>query len=311
MPYSLLSRFQGCLLGSGLGEYAATQITDTAIVWNPLIWQSLEPLIQPPEQAATFSWLHSPQANGHDSSTAPIDAQAIATLPLMLFFHDDALKQQQALTQAMPSWHTESNTQASLLALGYAIAQACKQQLNPTTLLSEVSAYLELCLPPGSPQTTTPNTWLATTQMLLTDATDLQTAMTIVQQWQRQPQIAGAIALAFYCFLSAPETLQLSVHQATHTSYAPTLVAAITGALSGTYNSAIGMPIPWLTAYDHSRISRTDALPTTLEIRHQATRLFASWSGSYNVAVVEQRMAAVAAPQVLRPRWNSSPNATL
>jgi ADP-ribosylglycohydrolase len=220
----------------------------------------------------------------------------------MLFFHDDALKQQQALIQATQPWSAESSTQASLLALGYAIAQACKQQLNPTTLLSEISAYLQLCVAPDRDQTTHTLSWLAITQTLLAETSDLHTAMTTVQQWQRQPNLAGAIALAFYCFLRTPEAWPLSVQMAGRPGYSPSLVAAFTGALSGAYNSEIAIPISWLTAYEQNQAATAEPTITATAIRQQATQLLASWSGSYHVATVHPLTAAVAAPQVIRPR---------
>lgn len=302
MPYSLLSRFQGCLLGSGLGEHWASQATDTAIDWNHLTWQSAEQFIPAPGNRQTAPRLNYPDltSNGHRHPEFSQGGWAIATLPLMLFFHDDALKQQQALTQAIQPWQTETSTQASVLALGYAIAQACKQQLNPTTLLSEISAYLQLCIPPSAQQTTDSNTWVAATQALLAEATDLHTAITTVQQWQRQPNVAGAIGLAFYCFLTTPDTWQLTVQRAGRIEYSPLLVTTLTAALSGAHNSAIGIPSSWLTAYDHSRIAAVTL--STSQIRQLATRLLASWSGSYEVTAVEPLTAAVAAPQIIRPR---------
>lgn len=293
------------MLGGVLGAYWGSQATNSAIDGSHLLGYSVEQLVQAPEPLPKSSWLTNLDLNSssHYYPELLSGTWAVTTLPSMLFFHDDALKQQQALIQAMQPWPTEASTQESLLALGYAIAQACKQQLNPSTLLSEISAYLELSIAPDQNQGASSMSWLAATQTLFAEATDLQAAVTTIQQWQRQPNIAGAIALAFYCFLTTPETWQLSVQRAGQTGYSLPLVAALTGALSGAYNSEIGIPIAWLTAYEHHHTTTIEPSQMTISgIRQQATRLLASWSGSYDVATVTRATAAVAAPQVIRPR---------
>lgn len=293
------------MLGSVLGAHWGSQATKPPIDWNRLTWQSIEPWLQPPGNPHQSPRRINPDLNSDHYHHPDLSSGiwAISTLPLMLFFHDDALKQQQALIQAMQPWQPNSSTQESLLALGYAIAQACKQQLNPTTLLSEISAYLELLLPPAlSPRANHSASWLATTKTLLAEATDLQMAVTAVQQWQRQTDIAGAIALAFYCFLSTPEAWQIAVQRAGHTGDAPSLVTAFTGGLSGAYNSMSGIPGSWLTAYEQTWATAAHSTSALSDLHQQATRLLASWSGSYDVTTVAPLTVAVAAPQVIRPR---------
>ncbi|XGV94953.1 MAG: ADP-ribosylglycohydrolase family protein [Leptolyngbya sp. BL-A-14] len=221
---------------------------------------------------------------------------AIATLPLALFFHDHERKQQQALRQTLQLWQSPPDSEAGLLVIGYAIAQGLSERLNPLTLMAQTMAYLQQSIANPTDTQLDLMLQLEQTEALVQQGAGLYTA---IEQLRTKSTHAGnaAIALAFYCFLSTPENLRLSLLRAARCSEATSVVCALTGALSGCHNSFNGLPLAW---------RQESPLPllwevSNVELSQLATHLFTVWSGSYtpNVALPT---SAIAAPGIIRPR---------
>ncbi len=112
----------------------------------------------------------------------------------------------------------------------------------------------------------------------------------------------AAIALAFYCFLSTPYDLRLALLRAAQTGPCAPLVGALTGALSGAFNSLSGIPIDWQLALDAWEIS-SEEITTQPELLNLANCLLARWSGVYEPLTFSKefgQVPAIAAPQVIR-----------
>jgi hypothetical protein len=105
----------------------------------------------------------------------------IATLPLALFFHDDQNRQQQRLLQTVKLWHCFPDVEAGLLAVGYAIAQALRDCLEPQTLLPQIITYLKQST--ASQSTPLPELigTLEQTQTLVKQGAGLYTAINQIQ----------------------------------------------------------------------------------------------------------------------------------
>ena len=235
----------------------------------------------------------------------------IATLPLALFYHENEIKLRQNVQQLMAVWQDESvgaeccggklqsaNLLAmdGALAIGYAIAMSLTEKLNADSLIPETIAFL------GSHTQLAQH--LAQVQTLLKQGASLERA---TAELVRDAQPSTPIALAFYCFLSTLEDLRLSVLRAVKTGYQPQFTSAITGALSGAYNSTAGIPSTWRIA-----LSQPDAKPlaawgmtTESEMLELSDSLVAVWSGVYDQATYPAALmpvAAIAAPSVIRLR---------
>ena len=319
MRYSLLSRFQGALLGSLVGEILVregckhqawggvsltspkpedAQTLPQLSVWNQLATSGIESLIRCGRLNLEDWWLlleKTPSSLGL-KSVPSMSESAVATIPVALFFHEDELKLRQQLLTCQDLWQHQAEASQGVLAIAYAISLALTEQLDYATLIPRIQLYvgnLETSQSPLMRQ-------LEQVQMLLKKGSGLETTLT---QLRRDAQIRGeslgrahtSIVLAFYCFLSTPEDFRLAVRRAARTDYQPQITTALTGALAGAYNSIIGIPVSWrLTA---NRISSGNQ---RLQL---ADRLLEAWAGVYDLSALGQgQLLAVAAPRVIQPR---------
>ena len=108
-----------------------------------------------------------------------------------------------------------------------------------------------------------------------------------------------AIALSWYCFATTPHDFRISVQRAA--SIKPDIAeftAALTGNLSGAYNSIIGIPWNW-------RASISQNPNYSLE-NQLLMKLFKTWLGIYSIdsnqESYNQELDAVASPQMIQPR---------
>ncbi|MBC7972314.1 MAG: ADP-ribosylglycohydrolase family protein [Verrucomicrobia bacterium] len=227
------------------------------------------------------------------SSTAEY---ALAALPLALFFYEDEAKQRQLLLQTAKLWQAPPGAEAGLLAVGYAIAQVLKDRLERLMLVPQTIAYLKQSTANPTDILLDLIETLEQAQALLGQGAGLYAA---IEQLRAKAAYSGneAMALAFYCFLSTPDELHLSLLRAARFREAASVVCALTGALSGAHNSLNGLPLAW----------RIDSpLPllwdlSNVELKQLAAQLFAVWSGLYDPAT-PLPTSAIEAAGVIRPR---------
>ncbi|MBW4542975.1 MAG: ADP-ribosylglycohydrolase family protein [Symplocastrum torsivum CPER-KK1] len=317
MRYSLLNRFRGALLGSFVGKTLASgggkdQFINESRFTLPHSRET-QPSPTPPDwseiaMCGTKSLIHCGKLDLDDwvrycemtqpsllllQSTASSSEAAVATLPVALFFHEDEAKLRQQLLQAATVWRHDSQTSEEVLVVAFAIALALTEKLNPATLIPRILNYLNPSQTPLVQQ-------LEQVQTLLEKGAGLDTTLT--QLRCHAPKSQGelkrsclSIALALYCFLHTPEDFRLCVTRAIRTGYQPQLTATLTGTLAGVYNSIIGIPVGWQLA--------SQQIPMGVQWMQLAERLFAVWSGIYDVSVAEQfPSVAIAAPRVIQPR---------
>ncbi len=250
---------------------------------------------------------------------------AVATLPIALFFHENKAKLREKLLLATEVWHNQnaSECQTGVFAVGYAIARSLKERLDPATVIPQTITYLA-----------TDNALtelLSQVQILLEQGADLERATThlyksaiALQEGQGEsekksqmnlivnPEKFIPMAIAFYCFLSTPEDLHLSVFRAARCGIASPLTCALTGALSGAYNGSAAIPLEWRSRHSAALLGRSAAegrepsvwsTGSDAKIGQLANNLFAVWTGAYSqdsqqeFSVMPQ---VVAAPYVIR-----------
>lgn len=252
---------------------------------------------------------------------------AVAALPTALFYHENKAKLREKVMLATDVWHNQSASecQTGVLAVGYAIARALKEKLDPATAIPQTITYLA-----------TDNVLtelLSQVQILLETGADLETATNhlcksaialeeIHTQGEKKSLTNSivkrgnliSIAMAFYCFLSTPEDLRLSVFRAARCGIAAPLTCSLTGALSGSYNGAAAIPVEWRSRHSAAVASSSAAegpepsvclTATDAKIKQLANHLFAVWSGVYSPDAEGQLPilgAVVAAPYVIRAR---------
>ena len=259
MRHSLLSRFKGGFLGQLIGEYVLSNYPEQErdLVKGRNINTSItESLIN----YGMIKW------EGLCSSKEPVNSSelALATLPIALFFHETP----DLLSEVLESCAERYNPKARgiLFLWSNIISLAAYEQLDPTRVIPQIlnletSQILNL-----KPQ-------LEQVQKLVSSGTGLEE---VVSHFSRQyPQEQTSIALALYCFSCTPEDFRLCVLRAMRTGEDALTVAALTGVLAGVYNSVSGIPIPWRLK---CRTQKTASLASL-----QAERLFAVWSGVYDL----------------------------
>ncbi|HBW88647.1 MAG TPA: ADP-ribosylglycohydrolase family protein [Cyanobacteria bacterium UBA11149] len=322
MQYSLLARFRGALLGSWLGEIlGGSTKNNSGVLWHRLHLKKVEisarqdEITTPQETISNWSkianssiaslisrgnlnredWLE--VAEKENPSLLLLKGKgkshevAIANLPIALFFHDNPVMLAEKLEESGKIWLSDMEDIEGLYSIAFAIALILTENFNPTTLIPQILTKLK------SPQTPLAQL-LEQVQTLLEQRADLETTVIQLRQGHQHKQKNcpnTTIALAFYCFLYHPEDFRLTVTRALRSGYQPQITAAIAGALSGAYNSMMGIPVGWRVAAQ--RIS-------LWQNRQQlASRLFALWSGVWDVNDIEEmNLAAVAGVGIIQSR---------
>jgi ADP-ribosylglycohydrolase len=338
MRYSLLSQFQGTLLGAVLGEFIyqelsifspskqesdnladSQQITFQEVGNNRAIHRTLrgeiaiisarslvkyEGLELEDWQENWTKWKSKKLSEYPNSgvSLRVVSEIAIASLPVAMLYHEEEAKLREKLDKIGEVWQGKSDVKLSNLAVGYAIALALKEKLEPQTLITQIINILEEECPLVE--------LLKEVQSLLERRADLETAIRHLSNKAKSIETEAIIpvCLAFYCFLSTPENWQLAVQRAARTGRG-SQICAIVGALSGAYNSSAGIPVEWRGALNF-RLRKTsglisEAVASEAEIIELAKTLLAIWCGVYNPKTMENKLnlvPAVAASNVIRPR---------
>jgi ADP-ribosylglycohydrolase len=267
MRYSLVSRFQGTVQGAILGEtimYGAKTLPATSIHWMKMLVLGTESLISLGKLDLDDWQQHQQQEPQNSNATLEnLLAYMMATLPLALFFHENIIKLRENLLVRTKMWEDKPQVRDGTLAVGYAIAQSLKEQVSRATLIPQIVSFM------GETPTNLPEQLIKVHNLL-----DCQAGIERVQaELLKADKLSYTIAMAFYCFLSTLEDYRLGVLQA-HQYCEPGL-ARITGALSGAYNSTIGIPVSWQVLAERELIIFSQIIRLTNE-------LAAVWSGVYN-----------------------------
>jgi ADP-ribosylglycohydrolase len=358
MRYSLQSRFRGALLGAALGEIWGSQYqfptTDPlSLVRSSFNEESLKALATNPQLSCgqivvegvrqlsqyhqwTLKITHDPAHHQTDNRTVPSKwlFGTMAVLPIALYFHDDLTQLRHQLRQAIAIWYSSLDSVATgvepaLTSLGYAIAIALQEQLDPSDLLAELKS-LDLKLPDLESATSSLNgldsaglnssklncldtvaTWISQGMGVSTVAQILQSGAQspIPQSLTNAPNADAAVhtdaaelikviemssAIALWSFLNTPDDFRLSVVQAARLRYHPQLTCALVGALSGAYNGLSGLPLDWRCAL-HRQAAPDSALTLLWTVASEenllqlADQLVAGWAGLYDPAAVNTR----------------------
>lgn len=281
MQSTLLNRFQAAILGAIIGERIGSESSgrsrDRKVPLEEFVFFYAESLIHPERI----------ESANHEMFRQPLTTSeaAIALLPVFLFFHDDFYKLRQNVQEVTHLWQNSAISEMDLLAIGYTLSQALLEKLEPRILISQLIAT-----------TSRPAEGISQLQRLqkiealIQQKVGLEEAMQLILTLSDVTTGDAAIALAIYCFLSTAGDFRLSVLRAARTGYQVSIVAALTGMLSGAHNSTVGLPLEWRLSVDQqSKILRI------------SSQLLAQWSGIYSVSDQSDAiLLPVAAPQVIR-----------
>ncbi len=307
MRYSLVSRFRGTILGAVLGEIITSggnveALDATSLHWHKMAVQGAESLINL-GRVDLNNWQEQQQEFPNLAATLSISPLAIlGTLPLALFFHENIIKLRENLLDVVQIWHNDPLIRDEILAVSFAIAQSLTEKLSRVTLIPQTISFI------GETTTSLPEQLLKVNYLL-----DCQAGLERAQaELMRAENDRCTIAMAFYCFLSTLEDFRLSVLQATQNEDDLQGLSAITGALSGAYNSTVGIPVTW-QVLPMNALSKASELTSQSQMLKLADALMAVWSGVYNTSYSNEvtdsdctlaqsnlPLQAIAAPRVIR-----------
>jgi hypothetical protein len=290
-----LSRFQGGLLGSFLGETlvgnsprreGAIALEQKLPPWNRLGIDLLERLLASGTLSANdWEQMWACLSAASDGKTPTNGGEvAVVLLPVLFFFHDDLGLLKEQLQHLADIWQLSAQTLEEVLIWAYAIALALREKLAPDRLVAQILTRYRSAQTPLIEQ-------LEQVQTSLERGTSLQQAIALIARQGKQ----APIAIALYCFACTPEDFRLCLMRATRTGKQASIVAALTGALAGAHNSFSGIPIDWRVVVEKH--------PTGQKLAREATHLFAVWSGAYRLEGLDSlKFAAVTSPLVMQPR---------
>lgn len=276
MQSALLYRFQASIMGALIGETIALQSSNPTPRRYPLdqVMQFYAESLIAPERIETAN---------HPIFREPLTTaeSAIALLPVFLYFHEDFPKLRQNVQTVLNLWQNPAVSELDVLAIGYTLSQSLLESLNPRRF---VSSMFDVLVPP--PEGVSKLQRLQQVETMVQQGIGLEEATQLILTLSNAMLGDAAVALALYCFLSTPRDFRLSILRSQQIGYQVPAVAALTGALSGAYNSTIGLPPEW----------RMNVIQQT-KIQQLSQQLLASWSGMY---VIKPGNFAVAAPQIIR-----------
>ncbi|MCW5312914.1 ADP-ribosylglycohydrolase family protein [Nostoc sp. KVJ3] len=313
MRYSPISRFRGTFLGAFQGESLASGGIESQsyLDLGRMAVLGTESLIEL-GRLDLDDWIARQQQESlHLAATDDISIKIIiATLPVALFFHENPIKLRQNLLRVLQIWEDDPVVRDGTLAVGYAIALALTEKLNPQTIIPQIISFI------GETPTSIPKKLLIV-QNLLEQGAGLSR---VQAEFTREEKLSNIIAIAFYCFLSTLEDFRLAVLRATHNSNSKVQDAtylgsqatgAITGALSGAYNGVGGIPVNWqvLLLQKNSPAWGLTSFSQMLEL---TGAFVAVWSGVYDLSLNSRELTSdgcevdmlsvYAAPRVIRSR---------
>jgi hypothetical protein len=295
MQQSLLSRFQGALVGLATAPQAR----------SPLAQAKLSSVFPPNDSlqdtfksygllvgASVDSIIHCRAINMDDwlSTTNRLitdDRLLIAILPIALYLHED-IPRLQATVQEIGDIHDlDADSLASMLFLVTSMAYLMTERCSVTELVPQVL----LAIPPGD-NLVYQQLQLIHQQVILehtpTNITQLIGAIAMAKQPYLMP-----IAMATYCFLCNPTNLRLATQRAVHIPQQSPITLALTGILVGTAQGMTAVPPSWYI---------NDAASTEV-LMQLAARLLATWSGVYPAGTrLPDNYHAIAAPNVIQRR---------
>lgn len=246
--------------------------------------------------------------------TVPTTAELLlALIPVALFYHDDPTRLAQASQSLFLALRREGPASVSVsgdriptepdwsplaaagITFALALAQICQGNREPLTLIPHVLATFPAIAPRviDDPQAMAQvEEALQTTQRGLTQGVGLAAVVSTLLEPAPEMTIAPSVALALYCFLSAPWDFRWAVVrslQATRlltplgqTAPIPGWVA-LTGALAGCYHGGYGLPLT-LPALTEQALAASHPLSASSgpAVLQQMLPLAAAWAGAYD-----------------------------
>ncbi|OKH47016.1 hypothetical protein NIES2101_24160 [Calothrix sp. HK-06] len=273
MRYTLKSRFQGTIAGALLAlELAKNSKPETirqAYIESTFSCKTL--IAQGKFDSNSFCTIN--QADTRLNQQVLLNT-LFSALPVILFFHEDLSKLRYNLLEVSRTHSDNLIVRDTVLAIGYTIAQSLNEKLSQSSVFSEIIRFI------GETPTNTPQQ-LETVNNLLNQQVSLEQAFT---ELYKVNTLSNVVAIAFYTFFKSLEdfclslSLNLNGKILSFNNHDYYISSVMTGALSGAYNSALGIPISWQMKH-LQHLSAKTGKNKFLRMLKLTDELLAIWSG--------------------------------
>lgn len=302
MHYSIFDRFQGVLYGSLLGEAVFNQrqnldrlpnwcgisaaLTDILLENGGLlgILQQRATQKQRSEETTT-SYAPNPLQNLDFSGGS--DVAALASLPIVLFFHDSLELLEQHLVTFSNLWQQSEIVKEDLLVWGFGIALILREKLDLNSPIARLARF------PNLECNSLLTLWESLNNPL---ANSNKLRQTLRQLGESTPSDRLSLALAFAYFFATPTDLRLSAKLVNGLDCNPSTAVSLIGSLAGAFGGYGNIPISWRLALQKHPLSQN--LKTT------TSQLLAVWAGveRSQIELFSPQNVAFAASTVIQPR---------
>ena len=296
MQQSVLNKIQGGLAGMYISQQVRLAMVEQNINGDELRQRERETFKSYAllAEASMESLIHCRGLNLEDwltttSRLTTPDRLPIAIVPVAMYLQEDIPQLQQTLRLIGRRNELDPENTATLVFLGTMIALLLGERVTLDRLIPATLETLPSRKDALSEQLLSIQEYLA----LTADGTPTPTSITelIAKIALSNQSYLLPAAMATYCFLSTPHSLQLAVQRAAQIPSQPSLTLAITGVLVGTYRGLSCIPTSW-----YANGSRGAD-----QLMQSADRLMATWAGAYQPVLGSFSMAnAIAATAVLQ-----------
>jgi hypothetical protein len=296
MQQSVLNKIQGGLAGMYIAQQVSLALIEQTTASDELrkrerdIFKNYALLAE----ASMESLIHCRGMKLEDwltttSRLATPDRLPIAIAPIAMYLQEDLPQLQQTLRLIGRRNELDPENTSTLVFLGTMIAMLLGERVSLDRLIPAVLATLPSPKDALSQQLLSIQDYLALTPDGAPTPTNI-TELIAKIAGSNQSYLLPA-AMATYCFLSTPHSLQMATQRAAQIPSQPSLTLALTGLLVGTYRGLSCIPTSWYT--NGSRGAE--------QLIQSADRLVATWAGAYQPVVGSFSVAnAIAATAVLQ-----------
>lgn len=277
MRYSLLSRFQGALLGGAIGDALTGQknlpersrAIEQPDWYNILHYQPSEWTDKLKQVCLMINESNQLELQFEQQGFGNSGEWAYIALPIVLFYHENNSLLQQEIRRFAQYWHWSAEVLENVLLWSYIVALVLREKWDTQNIIGQVLGHV-------GEEPTILFQLLTQLESWLSEGRSLEQ---VVAQLSGQTS-DYSIPLSLYCFSSTPEEFYLSVSRAASYQTQARMTARLTGALAGGYNGVMSIPMTW------RKLSAQNSWYQ--DIAQQGTILLDNWSGVYQG---EQKLA--------------------
>lgn len=295
MRYSLLSQFQGALLGGAIGD-ALTGCEPLSNIfpehqqpdwYNILNYQPSEYSNKLKQVCLMVSESRALEQQIKQQQPSNSGEWAYISFPIILFYHENNSLLRQEIKRFAHYWQWSAEILADVLLWSYIVTLILKVKLDNQNIIRQLLGGVRAKTTPLWEMLTELESWLSEDSSL----------ERVVEKLSSQAQ-EYSLALSLYCFSSTPENFELAVSRAGCYQAKAKMAARLTGILAGGHNGVVGIPTAW------RKLSSQN--PEYQKITQLGTILLHNWSGVYlkgeNSILSQIKPKVIAAPGTIQTR---------